>query len=276
METFDVSRVHWEKGKFKPWYLNQKPVNLEDLNYKSDEELIVIDLSGKQYGFLLREVVYHHIIQGKLNGLDFILTFCGVCNAGVLLSPLIQNKLYYFRETGVYNGQQIFEDVDTHTLWNHLTGEALYGELKGNTLMCIGTLNLTTIGEVNENLPIYISGRKKIYRNMMRFVIKVILGKRNKNWLPPHFNKTLPEVNDALPKMTMGLAVKIKDKLRFYPIDLFKNNDFSDVFNGIKITIRMENKIPKVKTETGEYPFQLFTRWYAFILTYPNGELFKK
>jgi hypothetical protein len=279
MESFDISRVHWEIGKFQPWYLNEKPVNLKDLNYGSDEELIVIDLSGKQYGFLLREVVYHHIIQGKLNDVDFILTFCGVCNAGVLLSPLIKNILYHFRETGVYNGQQIFEDVETHTLWNHLTGEALHGEFKGNSLEYIGSLNMTTIGEVNKSMPdlqVYVSGRKKVYRNIMRFVIRVILGKRNKNWLPPHFQMTLPEVNNALPKMTMGLAVKIKDKLRFYPVEFFKVNELTDEFNGTKITFRIENKIPKAMTEAGEYPFQLFTRWYAFILTYPNGELFKK
>ncbi|HAB50928.1 MAG TPA: hypothetical protein DCE80_01890 [Ignavibacteriales bacterium] len=125
-------------------------------------------------------------------------------------------------------------------------------------------------------MPIYISGRKKIYRNIMRFVIKVILGKRNKNWLPPHFQKTLPEVSNELPKMTMGLAIKIKDKLRFYPAESFKENELRDEFNGTKITVRIENKVPKAITETGEYPFQLFTRWYAFILTYPNGELFKE
>jgi hypothetical protein len=279
MKSFDISRVHWEKGKFQPWYLNQKSVNLKDLNYEGDEELIVIDLSGKQYGFLLREVVYHHIIQGKLNDIDFILTFCGVCNAGVLLSPLIKGKLYHFRETGVYNGQQIFEDIETHTLWNHLTGEALFGELKENTLEYIGSLNMTTISEVNKNspdLPIYISGRKKIYRSIMRFVIKVILGNRNKNWLPPHFQKTLPEVNNALPKMTMGVAIKIKDRIKFYPTELFMEHEFTDFFNGTKIIIKFENKLPKAITEACEFPFQLFTRWYAFILTYPNGELYNK
>lgn len=277
MEVFDINRVYWEKGKFQPWYLEQSPIKLSDLNYKNDEELIVIDLVGKQYGFLLREIIYHHIIQGLLNEIDFILTFCGVCNAGVLLSPIVNNKLYHFREIGVYNGQQIFEDIETHTLWNHLTGEAIYGELKGNTLDYIGSLNMISIDEAAKtipNLPIFVSGKRKIYRSIMRFVIKVILGEKNKNWLPPHFNKTLPEVDGRLPKMTMGLAIKIKDKIRFYPAKLFKDSEFSDVFNGTKIIFKTENYTPKAITESGEYPFQLFTRWYAFILTYPKGELF--
>ncbi|GEM_PF-1343295 len=104
METFDINRVHWEKGKFKPWYLNQKPIEIKELDLNLDEELIIIDLSGQAVGFLQREVVYHHIIQGQINNVDFIITFCGVCNAGVLLSPVIYDKLYYSRETGVYNG----------------------------------------------------------------------------------------------------------------------------------------------------------------------------
>lgn len=279
METIDINRVHWERGKFQPWYLNQKPINLDGLKYNDDEELIVITLSDKDYGFLLREVVYHHIIQGKLNGVDFILTFCGVCNAGVLLSPLVENKLYHFRETGVYNGQQIFEDIETHTLWNHLTGEALHGELIGNTLKYIGSLNMTTMGEVKKTSPdlqVFVSGRKKIYRSIMRFVIKVILGGKNKNWLPPHFRKTLPNVNNALPKMTTGLAVKIKDIIRFYPLDYCKDNALIDEIKGVKISVKIANKVPKAKLDNGEIPFQLFTRWYAFILTYPDGELYEK
>ena len=279
METFDINRVHWEKGKFEPWYLDQKPLTLSDLNFSDDEELIVINLADNQYGFLLREVVYHHIIQGKLNGVDFILTFCGVCNAGVLLSPKLKNKLYHFKKIGVYNGQQIFEDKETHTLWNHLTGEALYGGLLGNTLEYIGALNMTIIGEMKVNFPdlqVFVSGKKILFRSIMRFVIKVILGEKNKNWLPPHFQKTLPEVDNTLPKMKMGLAVKVEDTIRFYPTELFKNGTFKDKIHNTELIIQMAGKVPKATSESGEELFQLFTRWYAFILTYPKGQLYKQ
>ncbi len=278
MEIFDIDRVHWEKGKFKPWYLKQNPVKLHELKLNSKEELILIEISGQVFGFLLRELIYHHIIQGQINDVNFIVTFCGVCNAGVVLSPMIDNKLYHFREIGVYNGQQISEDIETHTLWNHLTGEALSGELKGTILNFIGSLNMTTFEEqlkINPNQLIYISGQKKIYRSIMRFVIKVILGKRNKNWLPPHFKKTLAYVDNSLPKMTMGLAVKIKDSIKFYPFELIKNKGIKDTLDGDVIDIKIENEVPKAKTIKGEVPFQLFTRWYAFILTYPKGELYK-
>ena len=277
MENFDINRVHWERGKFKPWYLKQNPINLNELNLNSDEELIVIQISGERIAFLQREVVYHHIIQGKINDTDFILTFCGVCNAGVLMSPFINDKVYHFREIGVYNGQQIFEDSETLTLWNHLTGEALWGKLVGNTLNYIGSLTMSTFQEElrnNPTLKIYISGKKKLYQLIMRFVIKKILGSHNKNWLPPHFQKTLPPLNNSLPKMTMGLAVKINNTTVFYPIDSIKENVNTHTIENIVIEIRMKNKIPMAVTENGDIPFQLFTRWYAFILTYPKGKLY--
>ncbi len=277
-EEFDISRVHWEKNKFRPWYLNQAPTKIDDLKIDPDEELIVVELAGKAIGFVQREVVYHHIIQGNLDKTDFLLTFCGVCNAGVLMSPILDGKLYHFREIGVYNGQQIFEDIETKSLWNHLTGEALHGELKGKNLEITGFLRMTTLGEEkksNPNLPIYISGQQKFYQNIMRFVIKVILGKWNKNWLPPHFEKTLPTVDNTLPKMTMGLAVKIKNKTRFYPLELIKNG-ITDNLEGETIELQLANKIPIAKKLDGDLPFQLFTRWYAYILSYPKGELYKE
>ena len=74
----------------------------------------------------------------------------------------------------------------------------------------------------------------------------------------------------------MGLAVKIENSIKFYPYEIIKDKEFSDLINGVSIIIRMNKKIPKAKTKNGEIPFQLFTRWYAFILTYPNGKLYKK
>lgn len=279
MEPFDLNRVHWEKGKFNPWYLNQEPFLLRDLKLNQDEELVIVELSQKRYGFRLREVIYHHIVQSKLNGEDFIITFCGVCNAGVVLNPIINGKVHHFSETGVYNGQQIFEDVETGTLWNHLTGEALHGQLLGTTLSYIGPLFMTTCGEEalkNPRLPVFISGEKKFYRTIMGFVIKVILGKQNKNWLPPHFQKTLPALDPALPKMTMGLAVKIGGTIRFYPKELIQEQGIYDTIHGTKIHVTLDNKIPRAIDESGNHPFQLFTRWYAFRLTYPQGDLYDK
>jgi hypothetical protein len=35
---------------------------------------------------------------------------------------------------GVYNGTQLIKDVETGSLWNHITGEAIHGALEGGAL----------------------------------------------------------------------------------------------------------------------------------------------
>ncbi len=277
-EPFDVSRVFWEKNRFKPWYLKQAPIRITDMDFDPNEEMIVVELGGVTIGFIQREVVYHHVVQGYIENTPFLLTFCGVCNTGILLSPVVDGKIYHFRETGVYNGQQIFEDIETNSLWNHLTGEGLYGSLQGKNLEIIGFLRMSTFGaekQSNPDLLVYLSGEHKIYQNVMHFVIKVILGRWNKNWLPPHFEKTIPEIDNSLPKMTMGLAVKVKNIIRFYPMDAIKNG-LQDTIENETIALEIENKIPVARNLKGDYPFQLFTRWYAYVITYPQGELYKR
>jgi hypothetical protein len=277
MDSFDISRVHWEHGKFSPWYLSGDAHLLNDLRLGSAEELIVIVLDGQEFGFLKRELIYHHIIQGKLNRADFVLTFCGVCNAGALFDPKIEGLSHRYREIGIYNGQQIFQDEETKSLWNHITGECLYGDLKGKRLDLINTPRMTTYGaevKANPDLPLFVSGKAKVFRAIMNFVIKVILGSPNRNWLPPHFEKTLPEIDDRLPKMTMGLAVRPtkNGQVLFFPISLLKNKSMLTIGKE-DFSLSFDGGVPTLKSIDGEMPFQLFTRWYAFSLTYPAGKL---
>jgi len=277
VNSFDISRVHWEHGKFNPWYLDSQSNPIKDVRLENSEELMIISLGDQEYGFLKRELVYHHVIQGKLNNADFILTFCGVCNAGAIFDPKVDGIVRKYREIGVYNGQQIFQDDETRSLWNHLTGECLYGDAEGKCLEMINSPRMSTYGieiKINPDLPLFISGKAKVFRAIMNFVIKVILGRSNKNWLPPHFEKTLPKIDGRLPKMTMGLAVKINkvSPMFFYPCSVLKDKP-SLTIGGSEFILSFIGGVPTVKSKDGEMPFQIFTRWYAFSLTYPNGKL---
>ena len=43
------------------------------------------------------------------------------------LVPTIDGKLHHFTNAGLYDGLFTLYDAETHTLWNHITGEAEYG-----------------------------------------------------------------------------------------------------------------------------------------------------
>jgi hypothetical protein len=274
-EGFDLSRVTWERGRFEPWRVSRPPVPLRSLLLDDGEELLVGEIGALRLGFLLREVTYHHAVQGSLGERPFLITFCAVCNAGVVMSPVIDGRVHTFREVGVYNGQAIFTDEETGTLWNHLTGEALHGPLVGTSLP-VSTLAFTTVAEARKStpdLPILVSGRHRMMQRVMRFVIRWILGAGGRQWLPPHFTRTLPEtVDERLPRMTMGLAVVVDKNAVFFALPVVRSGGCVCIGKRI-LKLAMEGPYPQATWSDGSRPFQLFTRWYAFILTYPRGQL---
>jgi hypothetical protein len=100
--AFDISYVTWEHGKFKPWHIPKPPSPLRSLSLDEGEELLVGEVGGRPVGFLLREVTYHHVVQGVVGGTlhDHLLRQ----GAGVVTSPVINGREHRFREVGVYNG----------------------------------------------------------------------------------------------------------------------------------------------------------------------------
>ncbi|MBT3220894.1 MAG: DUF3179 domain-containing protein [Proteobacteria bacterium] len=274
-ETFDISRVTWEQGKFQPWHISSEPVPLRTLSIEDGEELLVGEIGDQPLGFLLREVTYHHVVQGIWQGSPFMITFCGVCNAGVVTSPVIDGRTHRFREIGVYNGQMIFADDESGTLWNHLTGEALHGPLIDKSLP-VSMLTFRTAAQAraaNPDLLIFQSGRHRLMQRVMRFVIRRILGAGGRQWLPPHFARTLPEtIDNRLPRMTMGLAVIVDKAAIFYPMSAVEAGHTGRIGERT-LHLAREGPYPVATWPNGSRPFQLITRWYAFTLTYPHGQL---
>ena len=61
-----------------------------------------------------------------------------VCNSGNSLVPVIDGKLLHFDNVGLYDALFVMQDKETKTLWNHISGEAVYGPLVGRTLGPVG------------------------------------------------------------------------------------------------------------------------------------------
>ena len=67
-----------------------------------------------------------------------------------------------FENVGVYDGLFVMQDVDSRTLWNHITGEALYGPHTGSVLETESTMLQMTVEQalvVDPAVQVAISGR---------------------------------------------------------------------------------------------------------------------
>ena len=63
-----------KKFQFKPFYTkNAIPLTSADLD--PNEDLLVFERAGGNFALILRQMVYHHIAQGKTNGEPYLVSF---------------------------------------------------------------------------------------------------------------------------------------------------------------------------------------------------------
>src|SRR5947209_9094025 len=70
--------------------------------------------------------------------------------------------MHHFNNVGLYDALFVMQDAETKTLWNHITGEAVYGPLLGRSLGPIANLlqmNVKQALELDPKMQIAISDR---------------------------------------------------------------------------------------------------------------------
>lgn len=215
--------------------------------------------------------------------------------------------MLHFDNVGLYDGLFVMQDHESKTLWNHISGEALYGPHVGRTLGPVGNVMQMTVSEALEYdsaMQVAISDRP--YTGMPgggRYL-------SDDAQLMDMFIETLGDEDSRRSRMELGLGIWTDETRRYYPMDeirargvLFDQVDDQDVLIYIEARSATPTAIfvdaqsatiegNEVHLDTGavvrggnlydadgnrvegERPQQLFTRWYGFALTFPNAEVF--
>ena len=151
--------------------------------------------------------------------------------------PTIDGKLHHFTNAGLYDGLFTLYDAETHTLWNHITGEAEYGPLVGRTLGPPGNLlqmNAKQALEQDAKTEIAISDRVYFAGGKQFGTAGGIGGGRggggqgraNQGPSGPNpdavmsdrFRTTLGTEDQRRPRMELGLGVWSATVRRYYPV----------------------------------------------------------
>ena len=145
--------------------------------------------------------------------------------------PTIDGKLHHFTNAGLYDGLFTLYDAETHTLWNHLTGEAEYGPLVGRTLGPPGNqlqMNVKQALEQDPKTEIAISDRVYFAGGKQLGTAARGLGPRGAGQGPggpnpdavmaDRFRGTLGKEDQRRPRMELGLGVWTATTRRYYPV----------------------------------------------------------
>jgi hypothetical protein len=192
-----------------------------------------------------------------------------VCNSGVGLTPVVAEKVHHFSAGGLYNGLVLLIDDETRTYWDHITGEAVHGELRGAKLDS-WPIEMTNVETALKHEP-----SLRVHHSTPTFVGRLLVWARR--WLPmkvpPHFRGTMGKPDDRQSEMEIGLGIVTDGVRRFYPKRSI-GEGIDDKIDGQTLHIHIgEDAVPVAKWGDGSRPMQLFTRWYGFSYTYPDCEV---
>jgi hypothetical protein len=225
------------------------------------------------------------------------------------LTPFVDGMVHHFESRGLYNGVSILWDEETGTIWNHITGEAVYGPLAGARLPVYNLLHTTVEAalDADSDLEIAISERPiRVEGNFLERVFKRLTG------LNDRFQGTMAREDTRRATMEVGIGVWESDAAKYYAMEdvLDAGEVIVDRLNGRGVVVYVEPtsralaalyanaagarwEDGELRLDTGhvfrrgalfdesgerqeiERPLQVFTRWYGFALTFPETEIYE-
>jgi len=122
-------------------------------NLLKDSSMVVgVEYNGEVKAYPIRFIVYHHQVQDTVGGKPMLITYCSVCRTGRVFEPIVKGKPEKFRLVGMDHFNAMFEDATTKSWWRQANGEAVTGQLKGEMLPEVESVQLT-LGKLFELYP---------------------------------------------------------------------------------------------------------------------------
>ncbi|MBI4520918.1 MAG: DUF3179 domain-containing protein [Gemmatimonadetes bacterium] len=198
-----------------------------------------------------------------------------VCNSGTSLVPTIGGRMHHFENVGLYDALFVMQDAETKTLWNHISGEALYGSMVGHTLGPVGNLlqmNVTQALALDPAMQVAISDRM-YFAGGRQFGTAGGAGRgagpgptpppgraagpggrggaapggrgaalTDDRTLAPMFSDTLGKEDARRPRMELGLGIWTAQTRRYYPLARIRERGEAlvDVLDGRKLLVYID------------------------------------
>ncbi|MCY4106942.1 MAG: DUF3179 domain-containing protein [Chloroflexi bacterium] len=115
--------------------------------------VIAVALNGEAKAFPLGILISHEIVNDTLAGQPVTVTYCPLCNSGIVFSGQVGEAVLTFGVSGfLRNSDLIMYDRQTDSWWQQLTGEGFVGTYAG-TILDVLPSQLVGFGAFAEQYP---------------------------------------------------------------------------------------------------------------------------
>ncbi len=105
-----------------------------------EEPLISLNIAGDARAYPLRVLMWHEIVNDTVGGVPVAVTYCPLCNAAIVFDRRLDDRVLDFGTTGnLRNSDLVMYDRQTESWWQQYTGDAIVGDLTGQTLTLLAS-----------------------------------------------------------------------------------------------------------------------------------------
>lgn len=164
--------------------------------------------------------------------------------------PEANGRRLTFYTGGLFDGLVVMRDQETDSIWNHITGECMAGELAGARLALVPLLHTTARIALERYPGAHLAySRQTLIQKVMAFFTesnRVYAGR----FFFPFFKKSLATLDTRRPSWELGLGVWVEGAdgivaARYYPVKMLRRLNRSgrgliDELSGRKLLITLD------------------------------------
>ncbi len=100
------------------------------------EPVITLEIEGQTpRAYPIRYLTWHEIVNDTVGGIPVAVTFCPLCNSGMVFDRRVGGRLLSFGVSGkLRHSDMVMYDRETQSWWQQAIGEAIVGDLTGTKL----------------------------------------------------------------------------------------------------------------------------------------------
>ena len=128
-------------------------VPVAEAELPGDEPVIGLTIEGEARAYPLRILIWHEIVNDVVGGVPVAVTYCPLCNTGIVFDRRLDGQVLEFGTTGkLRKSDLVMYDRTTESWWQQFLGEAIVGELTGRQLEMLPS-RLESFAKFKERVP---------------------------------------------------------------------------------------------------------------------------
>ena len=128
-------------------------VAASEVTFLQDDDILLGVTSGNvAKAYPAADLSQHGAVFDKMPDGPISVTWCGVCNTGVVFRAEVKGRTLHFQYDRMVGANEVQKDLETGTSWQQATGEAIEGPLKGTRLTLYPVVR-TTWAEWRKRYP---------------------------------------------------------------------------------------------------------------------------